>query len=196
MSEVIGQHFLAIRSFASPGGDEDLVALHAERSALIMEGSAVARSEADLRAAQEFGFESVNALHVACLSAWRSVIDASKPLSTRAELLVQYTQKFLRSHWAREALALGWCEIDLFGVDPECPFVRLDRQGLLPGIAFSSFKLTLDLLSAECAVLTTASGAHQRQWRTMEGTKSVPFWRCRLLFSAKRPEGQRLPDGS
>ena len=67
--------------------------LHAERSALIMEGSSVARNEADLRAAQELGFESVNALHVACLTAWRSMIDACKPLNTRAELLVEYTSE-------------------------------------------------------------------------------------------------------
>jgi hypothetical protein len=190
-------HVSAAKFFApGPGGDEDLVVLHAERSALIMDGSAVARSEADLRAAKELGFESVNALHGACLTAWRSMIDASKPLNTKAGLLVEYTQKFFRSHWAQETLALGWCEIDLFGVDPEYPFVRLDGQGLLPGIAFSSFKLTLDLLSAECVVLTTSSGARQRQWRMMEGTNSVPFWKCRLLFSAQRPEGSGLPDGS
>jgi hypothetical protein len=139
--------------------------LHAECSALIMEDCAVARDEADLKAAKHLGFESLSALHVSCLAAWRSIIDRSRPLNKKAALLVEYSEKFLRSHWAREALAFGWCETSLFGVDPECPLARLDSQGLLPGIAFSSFKLTLDLLSADCAVLTTPSGARQRQWR-------------------------------
>jgi hypothetical protein len=92
--------------------------------------------------------------------------------------------KFLDSPWAREALALGWCALDLFGVDPEYPSVRLDRQGLVPGIAFSSFKLTLGLVTADCAVLIAPSGSHLRHSRIVGAPRRVPAWQCRLLFLA------------
>jgi hypothetical protein len=162
--------------------DDDLIVLHAERSAIIMDREGGNRIEADLQAAEQLGSENLEALHTDCLTAWRSRFATVKPLTEKAELLADYAMKFLKSPWARDALALGWCALDLFGVDPEHPIVRLDRQGLLPGIAFSSFKLKLGLLTADCAVLIAPTGSHLRHSRMIGDACRVPAWQCGVLF--------------
>jgi hypothetical protein len=165
--------------------DDDLIVLHAERSAIIMDREAGNNCiEADRQAAKQLGFENLEALQTACLTAWRSRFATAKPRAEKAELLADYAMKFLNSTWARDALALGWCARDLFGVDPEHPIVRLDRQGLLPGIAFSSFKLKLGLLTADCTVLVAPTGSHLRHSRMIGDACRVPAWQCGVLFLA------------
>ena len=164
--------------------DDDVIMLHAERCAIIMDREGANRIEADLQAAEQLGFENLEAVHTAYLTAWRSRFATVKPLTEKAELLADYAMKFLNSPWAGDALALGWCALDLFGVDSEYPIVRLDRQGLLPGLAFSSFKLTLGLLTADCAVLITPSGSHLRHSRMIGDPWRVPAWQCGVLFLA------------
>jgi hypothetical protein len=39
--------------------------------------------------------------------------------------------RFLDGGWAEKAAALGWGPIDLFGVDRNKPFARIDHAGLL-----------------------------------------------------------------
>jgi hypothetical protein len=39
--------------------------------------------------------------------------------------------RFLDGEWAARAVALSWGPLDLFGCDPEKPFARVSRQGLL-----------------------------------------------------------------
>jgi hypothetical protein len=177
-------NLLPAEFLASVSVEDDLIVLHAELSAMIMEGAGVGREEADFQAAQQLGFESLTALHRACHTVWCREITRAKPLNKKAELFVDYADKFLKSTWVDEALALGWGALDLFGVDPEQPFVRLDRQGLLPGIAFSSSKLTLDLMSADCAVFTCPSGSRLRHWREIGDHRCVLAWHSRALFLA------------
>ena len=41
---------------------------------------------------------------------------------------------FLASPWVMEAARLGWTDLDLFGVDADRPYTRLDGMGLLPAL--------------------------------------------------------------
>lgn len=45
---------------------------------------------------------------------------------------VNDAQGFIRSPWASQAARLAWKALNLFGVNPDAPYVRLDGMGLIP----------------------------------------------------------------
>jgi len=61
---------------------------------------------------------------------------------------------FLASPWAMEAARLGWTILDLFGVDADLPYTRIDGLGIVP--ALDGCKIVA--LSAEGAILETPAG--------------------------------------
>ena len=64
---------------------------------------------------------------------------------------------FLASPGAVEAARLGWTDLDLFGVDADRPYTRIDGLGLVP--ALDGCKIIA--LSAEGAVLEATAGVRQ-----------------------------------
>jgi len=63
----------------------------------------------------------------------------------------------MASPWAEEAARLGWTDLDLFGVDGDRPYTRIDGLGLVP--ALDGCKIVA--LSAEGAILETPGGVRQ-----------------------------------
>jgi len=49
----------------------------------------------------------------------------------RWRLFVDDVARFLDGGFAAKAAALGWTPFDLFGADPDKPFARIDKAGLL-----------------------------------------------------------------
>ena len=52
--------------------------------------------------------------------------------SRRWDQLRRDAADFLASPWAMEAARLGWTDLDLFGVDADRPYTRVDGLSLLP----------------------------------------------------------------
>ena len=80
---------------------------------------------------------------------------------------------FLASPWAVEAARLGWTDLDLFGVDADRPYTRIDGLGLVP--ALDGCKIVA--LSAEGAILETTGGARQSYRRKADRPGRVLVWK-------------------
>ena len=65
---------------------------------------------------------------------------------------------------AAEAVRLGWTDLDLFGVDDDRPYTRIDGLGLVP--ALEGCKIVA--LSAEGAILETPAGVRQSYRRKVD----------------------------
>jgi hypothetical protein len=63
--------------------------------------------------------------------------------------------------WGRQAAALGWSALDIFGCHPTRPTDRYDTMGLVWMIADAE----VVAMSAEIASLRNAAGTHQGLWR-------------------------------
>ena len=93
--------------------------------------------------------------------------------SRRWDQLRRDVADFPASPWAMEAARLGWTDLDLFGVDAERPYARLDGLGLVP--ALDGCKIVA--LSAEGAILETPGGARQSYRRNPEQPGRVLVWK-------------------
>ena len=71
-----------------------------------------------------------------------------------------------------EAARLGWSDLDLFGVDADRPYTRIDQLGLVP--ALDGCKIIS--LSAEGATLETPGGARQSYHRKPDQPGRVLVW--------------------
>ena len=72
-----------------------------------------------------------------------------------------------------EAARLGWTDLDLFGVDADRPYTRIDGLGLVP--ALDGCKIVA--LSAEGAILETPGGVRQSYRRKPEQPGRVLVWK-------------------
>jgi len=77
------------------------------------------------------------------------------------------------SPWAEEAARLGWTDLDLFGVDGDRPYTRIDGLGLVP--ALDGCKIVA--LSAEGATLETPGGVRQSYRRKADRPGRVLVWK-------------------
>lgn len=72
---------------------------------------------------------------------------------------IEAALRFLNDGWAEKALALGWTELELFGVDPRASWTRLDRMGA----AYSPFEPSE--VNAETIVYPGTGSQPMRHWR-------------------------------
>ena len=72
-----------------------------------------------------------------------------------------------------EAARLGWSDLDLFGVDADRPYTRIDGLGLVP--ALDGCKIVE--LSAAGASLEVSGGARQSYRRKPEQRGRVLAWK-------------------
>jgi hypothetical protein len=77
--------------------------------------------------------------------------------------------------WAAKAIACGWSDLDIFGVDADRPDARFDAMGLV---------LLLDRceivgIDEHGADLLTTTGARQRYRRRQLPTSTVSLWQIR-----------------
>jgi hypothetical protein len=80
--------------------------------------------------------------------------------------------RFLDSPFCAVAAALGWGPYDLFGCDPDRPFARIDKAGLL--WLLNSDKLRA--LSESVATIETRTGARQTYRRRTAEPGRVLAW--------------------
>ena len=73
--------------------------------------------------------------------------------------------------WAKQAAALGWTAVDVFGVNPAAPAVRYDGMGLVPLIGGNR----VIAISADSAKLESAAGNIQT-FRRYPRRGSVALW--------------------
>jgi hypothetical protein len=71
---------------------------------------------------------------------------------------------------------LGWSDLDLFGVDADRPYTRLDGLGLVP--ALDGCKIVA--LTAEGVILETPGGARQSYRRRPVQPGRVLVWKLGL----------------
>jgi hypothetical protein len=84
--------------------------------------------------------------------------------------------RYLDDGWAERAAALGWRPLDLFGCDRERPLVRHDHAGLL----WLLHGRRLLALTADAAVIETATGARQTYYRRPAAARDVVLaWELR-----------------
>ena len=94
--------------------------------------------------------------------------------NSRWQTFVAHAARFLAGPLAEPAAALGWTALDLFGADPERPFARIDRLGLLWLLNGGRLRA----LTSETATIETASGSILTyRHRPSEGC--VPAWELR-----------------
>ena len=103
-----------------------------ERAAIIEFDGGQPRREAETLTAREQGFDDADSLHRKLVERWAAEIERLAKLRAgnpeRAEAL-RRARAFISEGWALQAARLGWNEVELFGVCPHKPWVRLDRKG-------------------------------------------------------------------
>src|SRR5262245_14140531 len=92
--------------------------------------------------------------------------------ASRWEQLRADLDAFVGSEWAAEAERLGWTELDLYGVDANRPYVRIDGRGLVPALD----GCRIIELNATGAVLETPGGAQQSYRRKGDQPGRAPVW--------------------
>jgi hypothetical protein len=80
--------------------------------------------------------------------------------------------RFLDSGFADQASALGWTPFDLFGADPDKPFARIDRAGLLWLLNGSR----LIALTDDAATIETGTGARRTYRRKPKAAGPILAW--------------------
>ena len=77
-------------------------------------------------------------VHRAHILARLDELPSPNPNDQNGRRLINDTREFLNGeHWP-QAIALGWPMLELFGINPHAPQVRVDGQGLVTGLALSS----------------------------------------------------------
>ena len=108
----------------------------AERAAIREFDGGEDRAAAEHAAAVEQGYSNPAALYAAATRYWRRklevfaamfLLDGSLDICGQAR--ITNALRFVDEGGAERALALGWPELELFGVDPQAPWECLDRMG-------------------------------------------------------------------
>ncbi len=123
--------------------------------------------------------------HEALVANWRARIMAMQidddPSAFWDQAIVDARQGFLQG-WVRQAAALGWSVIDLFGVHPMAPADRLDCMGLVPILRGRAILAVMDA----AAVIDVRGGARLTFRRADHDPygMAVPMWevgpRCQI----------------
>lgn len=75
--------------------------------------------------------------------------------------------------WGRQAAALGWRAVDVFGVNPDAPAWRYDGMGLVPLLEGRRVvAITADTARIECG-----RGVYQTYYRTALDAGAVAIWK-------------------
>ena len=175
-----------------PAASQDVCPVDiAENAARLEYDEGLTRDEADRRA-----------LGARCYPSWPALADAHRerilgqlarlpPASSEhGRRLLEATRAFLDTpHW-RAAVALGWSLIELFGINPHAPLVRIDGQGLVTGLALSKLNGgRLEIIAEVHATIRYRSGS-LFIWRSGASglDAAVLWWECDALVGVDGPE--------
>ena len=92
--------------------------------------------------------------------------------SARWATLRRDVNEFVIGPWSAQAEALGWTELDLFGVHATRPAIRVDQAGLV--VLLDGCKIVE--LSANGAILETPGGSRQSYRRKPDEPGRVLVW--------------------
>jgi hypothetical protein len=152
----------------------------AERAAIIEEGDQCDLPTAQKRALAEFGFTSSNEVadaHRAHILARLDELPSPNPNDQNGRRLINETREFLNSEYWPQAIALGWPMLELFGINPHAPQVRVDGQGLVTGLALSSMLGgQLETIAADHATIRYRSGSLLTYRCGMRGPDASVLW--------------------
>lgn len=156
-----------------------------ERGAYLIESTGSLPHEADARALAEHGFSSWAMLAQAHRTHILAKLHGLPPSDgVRVQRLVTTTRAFLDTgHW-QKAIQMGWTMIELFGVLPVAPVVRVDGHGLMPSIALSKLAGS-EIVSIEDhrAVMQFRSGSRLTLYRCERAIDyAVPWWECTAII--------------
>jgi hypothetical protein len=153
----------------------------AERAAIIAEGDHCDRATADARALAEQGYASWSVFAAAHSVAITGALERlPAPCTRHGTSLVDTTSRFVASPWFYTAIAHGWPLIELFGIGPHAPTIRVDHQGLVTGLALSAFSGgRLIALEEEQARIQYPTGSVQTYRRGTPAIEAaVVWWEC------------------
>jgi hypothetical protein len=110
----------------------------------------------------------------------RARLDPARPPADVPQLrwlqFIDDCGRFLDDGWAARAAALGWEPLELFGCDRKRPLARHDHAGLL----WLLHGRCLLALTADAAIIETATGARQTYYRQPAGPRDVVLaWELR-----------------
>ncbi len=163
----------------APASAVNLVAFH-ERAAIVEYDGDLPRKEADRAAARDLGYGTAEALYSAAIEAWRSEITAIPQTGNHdIDKLATGSLQFLASDWATKALAADWDENALFAIhEGQSPKERIDTWGLIPVLAWSTHRCTIESFSRdECKLRTQRAWTlHQPRMRA-NFDEGAPWWR-------------------
>jgi hypothetical protein len=95
---------------------------------------------ADNRALAEYGFRSWHAFTEALASSINDRLQRlPQPCMRHGERLFDTTVRFIASKWFADVVARGWPLVELFGIGPHAPMIRVEQQGLVTWLALSAF---------------------------------------------------------
>jgi hypothetical protein len=123
---------------------------------------------------------------------WQEKVNRAFLTNHQASRLAKVTRVFLTIEHFREAVRLEWTDVQLFGVCPDAPWVRVESWGLITGLALSPHnrldsqgryqQTKLDSIDAAGATTITPTGS--RAWfdRFHIGLDlAVPWWEVAVL---------------
>jgi len=91
--------------------------------------------------------------------------------SERWKHLVDDGGRFLDA-WGRQAAALGWRAVDVFGVNPDAPESRYDGMGLVPLLNGSRVKA----ITADTARVENSDGTGLTFYRRRQAQDAIALW--------------------
>jgi hypothetical protein len=161
----------------------------AERAAIISEGSGLSRSDSENLALQPVGLRSFDELVEAHAAKISAILDRFE----QPGALAKVTCAFLATDHFREALRLDWTDVQLFGICPHAPTMRVESWGLMIGLVFSPhnwrdkqerYHMTrLVSIDETGATIVTPGGSEFRFDRFHHGLDvAVPWWEVRGLY--------------
>lgn len=140
-----------------------------ERAAVAEYDGGMSREEAERVAAAEQGYSNPNDLYAAMTEFWRHHLEllARDEASVLGKNCTAAALAFIRGGWAEKAVALGWSEIELFGVELHEPSEPV-------GAAYLPFAPST--VTAECITYFRSSEPAHRRWRQALAADAVLPW--------------------
>ena len=156
----------------------DKIAAYHERFAIVTEAGDVTETEAHATAQDEVSSD-IETLASQQIAFWQQKLQLlPEPKDQWLAKLVPGCRAQLHADWVIDAAVFGWTDVELFGLHPTAPNVRVEAMGLVVSIACSPFSRPVEVssLTSADAVLQTGTGARLRYSR-FKATERVPIWK-------------------
>ena len=155
-----------------------------ERAAIIAEGCGCPADVAAAQALAEHNLASWEALAAIHAAQIRRALNRLPPPSTwQGARLLATTRDFIASPWLARSVTAGWSMVELFGISAVAPSARLDKQGLVTGLALSALpRLRMVAIEPDHARLAGRLDAPLTYRRfSLDPHAATLWWECRVI---------------